>query len=87
MTALQEVLLFLIKNGPGRTEAELAVAIYGLNGYQQQVNQDCRLLVARGEVERRGIGVSGDPYRYYASEHVIPRPSVVLVVDDTLPAA
>lgn len=61
----QDVVAFLIEKGPGRTEAELAEAIFGDKAYQQRVNQDCRMLADRGAVERRGGGGAGDPYRYY----------------------
>lgn len=63
--SLIEVLAFLIEKGPGRTEAELAKAIYARAGYQQRVNEDCRILADSGRVERRGGGQRGDPYRYY----------------------
>lgn len=62
---LFEVLRFLIEKGPGRTELELAEAIFASAGYQQRVNGDCQLLVSRGFVERRGEGGHGDPYRYH----------------------
>lgn len=65
MTTIADVLLFLIEKRPGRTERELAQAIFGRNGYQQQVNGDCNLLLNRGLVERRGVGGPSDPYRYY----------------------
>lgn len=60
-----QVLKHLVYKGPGRTQAELAIAIHGDAGYQQRVNQDCALLVAGGEVERRGSGRPDDPFRYY----------------------
>jgi len=59
-----DVLQFLIEKGPNRTEIELARAIHGDYAYQQQVNQDIRML-DRGEVERRGSGGPNDPYRYH----------------------
>ena len=65
MPTLGEVLVFLIEKGPGRTEFELAEAIYADRAYQQRVNQDCRLLVDRGQIERRGTGGQADPYKYY----------------------
>lgn len=58
------VLKFLVEKGPGRTEIELARAIHGEGAYQQQVNQDLRMLVDSGAVERRGGGPDG-PYRYF----------------------
>lgn len=60
-----DILEFLIQKGPGRTEAELAKAIFGERGEQPFVNQDCRLLADRGKVERRGEGGIYAPYRYY----------------------
>ena len=65
MSTIIEVLQFLIENGHGRTEAQLAEAIFGQEGYQQRVNGDCRLLVDRGKVERRGDGGPADPFRYF----------------------
>ena len=69
MATISDVLLFLIENGPGRTEAELAEAIFGKQGYQQRVNSDCNLLLNRGIVERQGAGGQLDPYRYFASKN------------------
>ena len=63
--SIANVLLFLIEHGPGRTESELAGAIFGQEGYQQRVNGDCNLLVNRKQVERRGVGGPADPYRYH----------------------
>ena len=60
-----EALQFLIENGPGRTEAQLAEAIFGDKGYQQRVNSDCTLLVGKGLIERCGEGGPGDPFRYF----------------------
>ena len=61
-----DVLLHLVENGPGRTETELAQAIFGHKGYRQQVNSDCvRLARSGGEIERRGSGGHADPHRYY----------------------
>lgn len=65
MTTISDVLLFLIDNGPGRTETELAQAIFGNEAYQQRVNSDCKLLLSMGRVERRGEGGPADPYRYF----------------------
>ena len=65
---LADVLTFLIKNGPGRTEAQLAEAVFADRGYQQRVNQDCALLANRGVVERRGDGGPSAPFRYYPKD-------------------
>ena len=64
-TTLADVLVFLIEKTPGRTEAQLADAVFGDSGYQQRVNGDCRLLESRGIIERRGSGGPNDPYKYY----------------------
>ncbi|MCP3463048.1 hypothetical protein [Bradyrhizobium sp. CCGUVB23] len=60
-----DVIRFLVGKGPGRTEIELAKAIHGDDAYQQQVNQDVRMLVDAGKIVRRGGGGPNDPYRYY----------------------
>ena len=65
MTTIADVLLFLIENGPGRTESELAQAKFGKDGYHQRVNSDCNLLLNRGLVERRREGGPSDAYRHY----------------------
>lgn len=62
-------LLDLIRKREGLTERELAKAIFGPDGYQQQVNQVCRSLCSQGLVERRGAGGTRDPYRYYLKHH------------------
>jgi hypothetical protein len=65
MLTLSNVMLFLIEKGPGRTEKELAEAVFGGRASQPLVNQDCRLLAERALVERRGAGGVSDPFRYY----------------------
>ena len=60
-----DVLEFLIRSAPGRTQRQLAQAIFGDNGYQQRVNQDCSLLVNVGRAECRGTGNSGEPFTYW----------------------
>ncbi len=67
MTTISEALVFLVEKGPGRTEAELAEAIYGPGpqAYQQHVNQDCRMLADARKIERRGAGGPADPFRYF----------------------
>ena len=60
-----DVLEYLISRCPGRTEIELARAIYGERAYQQLVNQDCDRLSRTRKVERRGAGGQADPFRYY----------------------
>ncbi len=62
---LADVIDFLVAKAPGRTEAQLAEAIFGDAGYQQRVNGDCRLLEAQGRIARRGSGGPNDPFKYY----------------------
>lgn len=64
-------LLAAIRNSPGRTESELAHALFGDHASQARVNFPCRLLEIRQCVERRGLGGPGDPYRYYPGERVL----------------
>lgn len=54
----------LVRRKPGMTERELAEELFGETGYQQRVNSDCRLLIARGVLKRSGKGGPGDPYTY-----------------------
>lgn len=56
----------LVRARPGLTEIMIARHLFGRDAPQQRVNQDCRLLVAKGVLERRGGGGPGDPYRYHA---------------------
>jgi hypothetical protein len=58
--------LDLVKQRSAMTELEIAKAIYGPSGVQQQVNPHCRALVKSGKIERRGSGGSSDPYTYRA---------------------
>jgi hypothetical protein len=68
-----DVLLYLVENGPGRTQPELARAIHGPKGYQQQVNQYLARLVRSGDVECRGMGGFADPHKYHP---VPPQPTL-----------
>jgi len=56
----------LVRKRPGMTEAELAEALFGQDGYQQRVNSTCRRLVKQGRVHRRGGGYQSDPFRYFS---------------------
>jgi hypothetical protein len=60
-----DVLLYLVENGPGRSELELSEAIYGAPGYPQRLQQDLLRLVSSGGIERRGEGSPADPYIYH----------------------
>jgi hypothetical protein len=45
-----DALLYLIENGPGRSDLELAEAIYGDGTSQLRVQQDLARLVSSGEI-------------------------------------
>jgi len=60
-----EALEFLVNKGPGRTELELAKAIYGDRGEEPMVQQDIVSLEGQGKVVRRGAGDTTDPFRVY----------------------
>ena len=64
MAPIADRLLALIENYPGRTERELAVMLFGRNGYQQRVNQVLRSLVKKKRVRRQGRGGPGGPFQY-----------------------
>lgn len=64
---LQSLILALVMERPDLTELEIAREVKGDTGYQQQVNQECRMLVAQSLIERSGLGGRGDPFRYRAS--------------------
>ena len=63
--AQSDVLLYLVENGPGRSDLELSEAIYGAPGYPQRLQQDLLRLVSSGRIERRGEGSPTDPYTYH----------------------
>ena len=65
MLIQKDVIEFLISKCSGRTEIEIAEAIFGDGAYQQSVNQDCRMLINEKKVERRGAGGQSDPFKYY----------------------
>lgn len=66
-TTIYSALLFLIEKGPGRTEGELAAALFGREGCRTRISFDCRLLEQRGLIQRTGSGVARDPYRYHSA--------------------
>lgn len=65
-----DILQYLIEKGPGRSEAELARAIYGERATQQMVNQDVALLIGRGRIVRKGDGGPSDPFRLFPAQAV-----------------
>jgi hypothetical protein len=69
MPTLNERVQEQVQSAPGLTELEIAQAIFGPDGYQQQVNSTCRWLSQKGLVERRGHGGHRDPYRYFSVGH------------------
>jgi len=64
MMAIIDDVEAMIVRRPGLTETELAKALYGSNGYPQQVNAACRTLLRRGRIERRGKGYA-EPFTYF----------------------
>ena len=68
VTSIARQIAELVQRRPGMTELEIAKAIYGPSAVQQRVNQDCRLLLERGEIERRGAGGRSDPFVYYPKD-------------------
>jgi len=67
VATVQERIKERIMERQGLTEAELAHAIFGMDGYQQRVNSTCRRMIARGEIERHGDGGPADPFTYHLS--------------------
>jgi hypothetical protein len=63
---LADRILEIVRARDGMSELDIAKAIYGPTAVQQQVNQDCRLLVSHGLIERRGKGGRSDPFTYSA---------------------
>jgi len=57
-----------IRNMPGLTATQIARALYGPNGYAEQINHGCLALAQVGRIERRGRGGPGDPFTYYPLE-------------------
>ncbi len=57
----------VICRNPGLTATQIAMRLYGDDGYHARVAADCRFLAHSGRVERRGAGGPGDPYTYYPS--------------------
>lgn len=60
-----DVLEYLIRKGPGRSETELTRAMHGGLAHQKRLDGECARLVEQGKIERRGPGVKSDPYRYW----------------------
>jgi hypothetical protein len=54
----------LVARRTDMTEAMLADAIFGPDGYQQQVNSTCRRLVKNGRLKRSGAGGVREPFTY-----------------------
>ena len=67
----RDVTLYLIQAGPGRTQSQLAEAIFGGEAKASAVGDDCRTLVNLGLVECQGTGLVGDPYRYFTKANVV----------------
>jgi hypothetical protein len=54
-----------IQHSPGHTAAQISQALFGLAGYHERVGNTLRMLSDLGNVERRGGGGPGDPFRYH----------------------
>lgn len=69
--SLADLLQLLVGYGPGRTEVELAEAVYGSGINQHSVMLTLQLLEARGAVTRNGDGSLAQPHRYFtrAKDH------------------
>jgi hypothetical protein len=65
MVSLVDVLAFMIEKGPGRTQRELAEAIFGKGAQPSRVRYELGTLVRQGTVVHRGNGDQSDPFRYY----------------------
>jgi hypothetical protein len=55
----------LITRSPGLTEAEIAVALFGVAGYPARVARACINLMKNRRIERSGRGGRNDPFRYF----------------------
>ena len=64
MSSAAERIIEQVARSADLTEYELAVLLFGKEGYQQRVNSTCRCLVAGGTLIRRGQGWPLDPFRY-----------------------
>ena len=54
MVSLTEVLAFIIEKGPGRTQRELAEAIFGKGAQPSRVRYELGILLRQGTVVHRG---------------------------------
>jgi hypothetical protein len=54
-----------ISERPGLTATQIAHAMYGADGYGEQVRTGCLALLRQGRIERRGQGGPGDPFTHY----------------------
>lgn len=55
----------LVSRKPGMTAPDIARALFGASGIQQQVNPSLLGLTREGRIERRGYGGPGDPFTYH----------------------
>ena len=65
MTPTRENVEALIARKPGLTAPEIARSLFGAEAIQQQVNPSLLGLAGEGRLERRGLGGSVDPFRYF----------------------
>lgn len=69
-------ILLFIQHHPGHTATQIAEALFGLAGYHQRVGNTLRMLCDLGNIERRGGGGPGDPFKYYPGDKNGPPPNL-----------
>ena len=55
----------LVAKRPGMTAPEIARALFGASGIQQQVNPSLLRLSREKRIDRRGPGGPAEPYTYF----------------------
>lgn len=63
----------LVRRKPGMTAPDIARALFGGAGIQQQVNPSLLGLSREGRIDRRGYGGPGDPFTYHPKDRNAPR--------------
>jgi hypothetical protein len=58
----REDVAVIVGRKPGLTAPEIAHALFGPKGIQQQVNPSLLGMTREGRIERHGYGGPGDPY-------------------------
>ncbi|RDJ20859.1 hypothetical protein DWF00_28365 [Bosea caraganae] len=76
MTALRDLMLVALADGGehGLREDQLAAAVCASPEIApRRVSATCEMLMANGEIERRGEGTNEIPYTYHLPEGRVPR--------------